>query len=255
MATYAVGDVQGCFATLERLLARVGFDPGADRLWLVGDLVNRGPRSLEVLRFARGLGDRAAVVLGNHDVHLLARAAGLARRKRFDTLDDVLAAPDRDELLGWLRARPLLHREAGHVMVHAGLLPGWTIDDAAARAREVEALLAAGDLAPLLDRPRATPAAVTLAAMTRLRVCTTDGEMEPKFKGPPEEAPAGTRPWFAVPGRKSAGTPIVFGHWATLGLRVRPGDFYALDSGCVWGGALTALRLDDGALFQEPAAD
>jgi bis(5'-nucleosyl)-tetraphosphatase (symmetrical) len=251
MATYAIGDVQGCAATLERLLARCGFSPARDRLWLVGDLVNRGPGSLAVLRRVRDLGERAVAVLGNHDLHLLARAAGVAAARPGDTLDEVLGAPDRDELLAWLRARPLLHREGSWVLVHAGLLPAWTVDEAAAAARAAEALLRGPRAADVLARVKRHPA---LLALTRLRTCTADGTPSLSFKDHPRDAPPGFQPWFEVPGRRSESATIVFGHWAALGLHIAPG-LYGLDTGCCWGHHLTALRLDDRTLLQEPVQD
>lgn len=267
MAMYAIGDVHGCFVTLRALLARCGFSPRQDRLWMVGDLVNRGPRSLEVLRWAAAMGDRLVVVLGNHDLYLLARAAGLAERKRRDTLDAVLEAADGDELVSWLRARPLLHREDGRVLVHAGLFPQWSIEAAERLARETEERLRgrSGDrllltsLAKRDDRWReglsaGVRARAVLAGMARLRALTPDGRMCADFSGPPAELPPGCLPWFDFPGRRSAGALVIFGHWAALGLRLAPG-VAALDSGCVWGQALTALRLDDGAVFQEPNRD
>jgi bis(5'-nucleosyl)-tetraphosphatase (symmetrical) len=267
MATYAIGDVHGCFVTLRALLARCGFSPRQDRLWMVGDLVNRGPRSLEVLRWAAAMGDRLVVVLGNHDLYLLARAAGLAERKRRDTLDAVLEAADGDELVSWLRARPLLHREGDRVLVHAGLFPQWSAEAAERLARETEERLRGrnGDrlllssLAKRDDRWReglstGARARVVLAGMARLRALTPGGTMCADFSGPPAELPAGCLPWFGFPGRRSAGALVIFGHWAALGLRLAPG-VAALDTGCVWGQALTALRLDDGAVFQESNRD
>jgi bis(5'-nucleosyl)-tetraphosphatase (symmetrical) len=270
MATYAIGDVHGCFLTLQRLLRRIEFDPGRDRLWLVGDLVNRGPRSLEVLRWARGLEDRLTTVLGNHDLHLLARAEGLAAPKRRDSLDAVLTAPDRDELLSWLRSRPLLHREGDLVLVHAGLFPAWPVDQAENLAREVERrlqgqgrgarrLLASigAKTAERWREHRLSPfrrARAALAGFVKLRTLGPDGRMCAEFSGPPGEAPPGCLPWFAVPGRESGGALVVFGHWAAMGLRLEPG-IAALDTGCAWGRQLTALRLDDSQPFTEPAAD
>jgi bis(5'-nucleosyl)-tetraphosphatase (symmetrical) len=273
MATYVIGDVHGCFETLRNLLARIPFRPDEDRLWLVGDLVNRGPDSLGVLRWAREiserLGERFVAVLGNHEVHLLARAAGVAEPRPQDTLDELLAAPDRDRLVSWVRRLPLLHRDGDTLLFHGGLLPSWTADQAEALAREVEAVLRRPDGDRLLacyasrdgdfddDCHGGEPGAragCALAVLTLLRVVRPDGRPRCGFTGRPEEAPAGDRPWFEVPGRKSAGLRVVFGHWATLGLHVAP-PVHALDSGCVWGGALTALRLEDGALFQAPRRD
>lgn len=264
MATYALGDVHGCFDTLQALLARIRFDRERDRLWLVGDLVNRGPDSLAVLRWAHGLGDRATVVLGNHDLHLLARAWGLAAAKPRDTLDEVLAAPDAGELLAWLRGRPLLARQGETVMVHAGLLPQWSLAEAEALARETSAALRGEGGRPLLaslrdgdgwpawsdDLAAGERRRLALAVFTRLRTLTADGRLDDDFGGPPQEAPDGHRPWFEIPGRKNAGARVLFGHWAALGFHLAPG-LAGLDSSCAWGGHLTALRLDDGAVFQE----
>jgi bis(5'-nucleosyl)-tetraphosphatase (symmetrical) len=267
MATYAIGDVHGCYETLRALLGRSGFSPSRDRLWMVGDLVNRGPRSLEVLRWAADLGDRLVVVLGNHDLYLLARAAGFAERKRRDTLDPVLAADDGPELVAWLRRRPLLHREGDRVLVHAGLFPEWSVERAEQLARETEERLRGGSGGRLLrssvakrpDRWReglgpGARARLALAGLARLRALTPDGKMCADFSGPLAELPAGCLPWFEMPGRRSAGALVIFGHWAALGLRLAPG-IAALDTGCVWGQYLTALRLDDGALFQERNRD
>ncbi len=262
MAVYAVGDLQGCLDPLRRLLDRLGFDPARDRLWLTGDLVNRGPSSLETLRFVRGLGEAAVCVLGNHDLHLLAVAAGAAPGRPEDTLDAVLEAPDREALLAWLRARALLHHDAalGWTLVHAGLPPQWDLAEAAERAREAEAALRGPGWRALLaamygDEPaRWDPALAGHArlrfivnALTRLRYCTADGALALRHKGPPGSQPEGCLPWYAVPGRRSAGTRIVFGHWSTLGaLAGGTGrdDVVCLDGGCVWGGRLLALRLD-----------
>jgi len=273
MATYVIGDVHGCSETLEELLARIPFRAGEDRLWLVGDLVNRGPDSLGVLRWARAAAaemvERFVAVLGNHEVHLLARAAGVAEPRPQDTLDELLAAPDREALVAWVRGLPLLHRDGDTLLVHGGLLPSWTPDQAEALAREVEALLRSADGDRLLacyaardgrfdDHCRggdpAARAGCALAVLTLLRVVRPDGRPRCDFTGRPEEAPPGDLPWFAVPGRRSEGARVVFGHWATLGLHVEP-PVHGVDSGCVWGGALTALRLDDGALFQAPRRD
>lgn len=266
MATYAIGDIQGCFEALQKLLERIDFDPGRDRLWFVGDLVNRGPDSLATLRFVRALGDETVTVLGNHDLHLLTVAAGFARLHRGDTLDDVLEAPDRAELLDWLRTRRLMHVESGWAMVHAGLLPQWSIGRALELAREVEHALAAADHGELLrhlygNQPEAWDERLTghdrvrviVNAMTRLRLCTADGRMEFRHKSAPRELPPGYFPWYAVPGRASAGHPIVFGHWSTLGLHASA-DVVAIDSGCLWGNALSALRLEDRRVFQVSCA-
>lgn len=263
VATYAIGDVQGCCDALLRLLDALNFDPAADRLWLAGDLINRGPQSAATLRLVRSLGDRAMTVLGNHDLHLLAVASG-GKRGRRDTLDDLLQAPDRDELLDWLRHRPLMHtsNDGRWHMVHAGLPPQWTVDAAAACAREVEAVLQGANANELLrrmygDQPdRWDPALphwprlrFIINCFTRLRYCTADGQIAAEPKGAPGSQPTGLLPWFAVPGRRSAGSRIVFGHWSTLGQIHWPeAQVWGLDTGCVWGGRLSALRLDDEAV-------
>jgi bis(5'-nucleosyl)-tetraphosphatase (symmetrical) len=267
MATYAIGDVHGCYATFRRLLARIQLDRGHDRLWLVGDLVNRGPSSLAMLRWAVDNEDRIVVVLGNHDLHLLARAEGVAEPRRRDTLEEVLASSDRDDLLAWLAARPLFHRDSDAVLVHAGLFPEWSLGKAEALAAEASQRLQgdkAGKLLAAYGEKRAERwsdglegterARTVLAGLTRIRTVTSGGKLCAEFSGPPEEAPEGCVPWFEVPGRKSAGSTILFGHWAALDVRIGNG-IAALDSGCAWGKSLTALRLDDGRLFQEPALE
>ena len=258
MATWAIGDIQGCFEELQTLLSRVAFAPDRDRLWLVGDLVNRGPQSLEVLRFVHGLADAAVTVLGNHDLHLLAVAAGHGRLKRGDTLQAVLKAPDRGVLLDWLRTRPLFHFDAdlGFAMVHAALAPGWSIADASARGAEVEIALRQdphgyfqhmyGDTPHRWDDALhgAQRLRVITDYLTRVRFCRPDGTYDMRAKGPPGSQPEGFMPWYELPARASAGTPIVFGHWSAAGLIDRD-DIYALDTGCVWGRQLSALCLED----------
>lgn len=255
MATWVIGDIHGCWLTLRRLLDAVSFDPARDRLWCVGDLVNRGPRSLEVLRFFRDLGDRTVVVLGNHDVHLLARAAGARGAARRDTLDEVLAAPDRDELLDWLARRPLVHREAGWLMAHAGLLPQWSDDEVAALAGELEERLGAGDwrdtLAAIHRIPRLR---AILDVLTRLRTCTAAGAPCFDYTGPPAGAPRGCRPWFELREPLLASRIVLFGHWAALGFH-RSHYAIGLDTACVWGGTLSAYRLEEGELRQLPMSD
>jgi len=258
LATYAIGDVQGCYDELLALLARVGFERAHDRLWFVGDLVNRGPKSLQVLRFVRELGERAVVVLGNHDLHLLALAYGSKRKfKDGDTLEEVLEAPDRDQLLEWLLGRPLavFDEPRGDLLVHAGLVPEWTPRVAAKLAREVEAVLREdgrtlfdamygnkpekwSDSLRGMDRLR-----FVINAFTRMRFCRRDGTVDLKMKGKPGEQPADFLPWFDVPERQSRDVRVICGHWSTLGFRRRR-DLLALDTGCVWGGALTAVNLD-----------
>jgi len=262
MATLVIGDVQGCYDQLMRLLERAGYDERRDVLWFVGDLVNRGPKSLETLRFVKQLGNRAVTTLGNHDLNLLAVAAGLRKPHRGDTDGDIRAAPDREELLDWLRRRKLMHVEEGRAMVHAGLLPEWTIEQARALAGEVEAVLAGPDYRGLLrDMYGNTPTRwrddlagterlrVIVNAMTRMRLVSPDGEMDFSHKLGLASAPAGFLPWYDAPRRASRGTPVLFGHWAALGLVMRE-DAVCLDTGCVWGRALSALRLEDRKLFQ-----
>lgn len=276
MAVFAVGDLQGCLDPLQRLLERLDFDPARDRLWLVGDLVNRGPQSLEALRFVRDLGDAAVTVLGNHDLHLLAVALGGQKSKGKDTLAPILAAPDRDELIDWLRRQPLTHHdpELKAVLAHAGIPPDWDIATASACAREVEAVLAGDGVRDFLlemygDHPdRWDPKLqglerlrYTVNALTRMRYLTAAGRLEFKYKCVPEQAPQGLMPWYAAP-RSPLGATVVFGHWSTLG-RIRLPGAIALDTGCLWGGTLTAVRLDDASLpltceectgYQKPGA-
>lgn len=262
MATYAVGDIQGCYNELQRLLDQVAFDPAQDRLWLVGDLVNRGPGSLEVLRLVKSLGESAITVLGNHDLHLLAVAAGVAELHRSDTLDSVLQAPDCEELLHWLRHQRLAHAEGDYVLVHAGLLPQWSVAQAASLAREVEQALQGGDYVTFLSRmygnsPQGWSDDLTgykrlrviVNAFTRTRILTPQGEMEFKFKGELPNIPAGYLPWYDVPRRASREATVIFGHWSALGLLLRK-EVIALDTGCLWGGPMTAIRLEDRHLFQ-----
>lgn len=277
MATYAIGDVHGCTESLHALLDRLPIDPARDRLWLVGDLVNRGPDSLGALRWARAtaqrMGERFVAVLGNHDVHLLSRAAGVAAARAKDSLDDVLAPSggvdrrERDALVAWLRQRPLLHREDGLLLVHGGLLPGWSPEVAEELARDTEAVLRGPDgdrlLADYAERngrfdhecridDALGRASCGLAVFTLLRTIRADGIPRCGYAGPPEDAPSGDRAWFEAwrEGRSATGLPtVVFGHWASLGLLREPGLF-GLDTGCVWGDRLTAARLDDGELFE-----
>lgn len=264
MATYAIGDIQGCYAPLTRLLARIHFDPKRDRLWLVGDLVNRGPQSLEVLRWARDLGDRARCVLGNHDVHLIARWEGVSSAKRRDTLDEVLEAKDAGELVDWLAARPLVVRDGDAMMVHAGVPPEWTAAQAEQLGREACAALQRDRRRTLREifagRPRRWSAALsdserlqyTFGALTRMRIVERDGgALRMDFNGALGDMPKGCVAWFDYPQRRSAGTTVICGHWAALGLHVGPG-VVALDSGCVWGKALSAYRFEDQQIFQEP---
>ena len=261
MSLYVIGDVQGCHNELRRLLELVRFDPAADRLWFTGDLVNRGPESLAALRFVRSLGDRAITVLGNHDLHLLAVAAGTARLRAGDTgLQAILDAPDRDELLEWLRRQPLLHHDAGLrlTLIHAGLPPEWDLVLARECAGELEAVLRGPRYIEFLqhmygDQPRRWEADLEgwprlrfiVNCFTRLRFCAPDGRLALEHKGAPGAQPDAVLPWFALPQRKSRGERILFGHWSTLGqLAWEREQVWGLDTGCVWGGTLTALQID-----------
>ena len=262
MATYAIGDLQGCFDSLQRLLGEIGFREAEDRLWFVGDLVNRGPQSLEILRFVKSLGERAVSVLGNHDLHLLMVAEGRLKPHRKDTLGAILDAPDRDELLTWLRGLPLMHTEGEYAMVHAGLLPSWSIGKALDLARETKHALQGSDWRGLMaqmygNQPDHWDDALTgyerlrviINAMTRLRICTPEGRMQFSYKGGIEHVPRGYVPWFVVPGRRSTNATVICGHWSALGLR-KEKNLLALDSGCLWGRCLSAVRLEDRRIYQ-----
>ena len=267
MSVYAIGDIQGCHHEFCHLLELIGFSARSDRLWLVGDLVNRGPGSLAVLREVKALGPAATIVLGNHDFHLLTVAAGHARAHKRDTIAPILDAPDRDELLAWVRSWPLVVVEGDRLLVHAGLLPQWTPEVALALSGEVHAALCASDHDAFLrtlygdtpvtwrddlegyDRLRAI-----VNACTRMRFCTADGTMEFGEKRGPEHAPEGFRPWFAHDSRASARVTIVCGHWSTRELTLAP-NLLMLDSGCLWGGTLTAVRLDDRRVYQVPGRE
>lgn len=260
MTLYAIGDVQGCYDSLCRLLEKIRFDPATDRVWFTGDLVNRGPCSLKVLRLVADLGNRAVTVLGNHDLHLLAVASGARAAGRRDTIGDILTALDRADLLGWLTNRPLLHRddETGFMLVHAGLLPQWNVAQALDCAREVEAVVRGpsatdffrdmyGDEPSLwrddlkgIERLR-----LIVNAFTRLRFCDPDGRANYDHNGAPGSQPSPLLPWFEVPGRRSKGERIVFGHWSLLGL-FTDGSVLSIDTGCCWGRRLTAVRLAGG---------
>jgi bis(5'-nucleosyl)-tetraphosphatase (symmetrical) len=260
MASYLIGDIQGCDDALARLLAQVGFSASRDTAFLLGDLVNRGPSSAEVLRRCMAMGDSARCVLGNHDLSLLATAAGLRAPRANDTLGDLLASPDRDALLDWLRHQRMAMHEHGVLMVHAGVLPQWDVAQVLSLAAEVEAVLRGPGLQDFLPRMYGNEPArweetlcgadrlrVIVNALTRLRFCTPAGAMDLRTSGGLEACPPGHLPWFDVPGRRTEGTTVAFGHWSTLGLLDRPGVL-GLDTGCVWGGCLSAVRLSpDGA--------
>jgi bis(5'-nucleosyl)-tetraphosphatase (symmetrical) len=260
MALYMIGDVQGCNAALQRLLDQISFSPSRDSLILLGDLVNRGPDSAGVLRRLMNLGSAAKCLLGNHDLHLLAVAHGARKPHRHDTLDDILQAPDRAALLDWLRQQHMALRQTTHgedlLMVHAGVLPAWTATKTIALAGEVEAVLRGDHLGEFLHQMYGNEPArwsesltgvarlrVIINALTRLRFCTPDGEMEFATKEGAAAAPAGCMPWFDVPARQTAGVTVAFGHWSTLGWQGHRSDVLSLDTGCVWGGCLSALRL------------
>lgn len=262
MATYAIGDIQGCYQPLQQLLELIQFNPRQDTLWLAGDLVNRGPGSLEVLRWAYQHRDSLRVVLGNHDLHLLAVDAGHGKHSDEDTLKPILNAPDKTTLLDWLRQQKLVHREHGWLMVHAGLLPQWSADDAERLSREVEKRLQRDDYRDFLahmygNKPQRWDESLhgkdrlrlIVNAMTRMRLVTRDGDIDLKFKGELENSPPELLAWFDAADRRSADTPIVCGHWSALGLKLSE-NLCALDSGCLWGGDLTALRLEDRQIVQ-----
>jgi bis(5'-nucleosyl)-tetraphosphatase (symmetrical) len=259
MAVYAIGDIQGCYDPFRRLLDKLEFDPGKDRLWLTGDLVNRGPKSLKTLRFVRELGDAALTVLGNHDLHLMAVANGFGDPgERKGSLAKILRADDCEELIDWLRMRPLAHfsETLNTLMVHAGLHPRWTVKKALARAAEVETMLRGSEYRELLPKlygnsPSRWSGKLTgtkrlrfiVNCLTRIRMIDGDGRLDYDHKGPPANAEKGLVPWFDAPDARWRGTRIVFGHWSALGLVVKP-DVIGVDTGCVWKRELTAVRLN-----------
>lgn len=262
MTIYAIGDVQGCFTALEKLLAHIQFDTHKDKLWFTGDLVNRGPQSLAVLRFVKALGAAQVTILGNHDLSLLALAYGVRSAHHDDTLDEILNASDRDELITWLRHRPLLHKEKGYVLVHAGLAPAWELDEACALAQEVEIALRSphpdiflqnmfGNQPDRWDTQLSGMARLRCITnyLTRMRFCHEDGRLDLDYKGGMADKPSDLIPWFNVKHRKNAKEKIIFGHWAALNGKTDIPHVYALDTGCVWGNCLTAMRLDDAKRF------
>jgi bis(5'-nucleosyl)-tetraphosphatase (symmetrical) len=267
MATYLVGDIQGCYDPLRRLLDSAAFDPAKDRLTAVGDLVNRGPQSLEVVRFLRSLGAAFTSVLGNHDLHLLALAEGTRKPRKKDTLTELLAAPDLGEIVEWFRHLPLAMLAHGFLVVHAGVPPDWTLEQTLARAREVEHSLtgpgcrdflehAFGDDPPAFEESLrgVTRLRAIANALTRLRFCTPQGKLDFAAKGTAASGPKDMLPWFAHPKRALASTPIAFGHWAMLLGKVNVPNVYALDTACVWGYELTMLRVEDGVKLSCPNA-
>lgn len=264
MATYAIGDIQGCLEPLQCLLEEIDFNPAHDKLWLAGDLINRGPDTLETLRFLYRLRDSITIVLGNHDLHFIAVYYGLRKRGKNDTLDDLLRAPDCADLVYWLRQQKLVHQDPllNFAMVHAGIPPQWSLSEALVHAREVENVLQTdkietflagmyGNLPSRWDNNLAGVDRLRLIAnyFTRMRFCSAEGELELQTKESAEAAPVGFAPWFSFSERKTVNERIVFGHWAALEGRTDVENVYALDTGCVWGGALTALRLEDERWF------
>lgn len=263
MSIYVVGDIQGCLQPLRCLLKAVAFDPAVDVLWSVGDLVNRGPKSLQTLRFLYEMRDSLVVVLGNHDLHLLAVAAGVRKASRSDTLDKILAAPDREALLHWLVQQPLLYHEHNHTLVHAGIPPQWTIQQASDYAREVEAVLRSPDCVTFLNAMYGNEPAIwseELTGMTRLRVitnyltrmrfCSPTGRLDLHSKGSsPEPGPENAEavaPWFSHSQRKTANDTILFGHWATIAGYTDNPRAIALDTGCIWDGSMSLYQLETG---------
>ncbi|PWF24226.1 symmetrical bis(5'-nucleosyl)-tetraphosphatase [Corticimicrobacter populi] len=262
---WMIGDIQGCGTPLDALLKHPEVDQPGSRFWFAGDLVNRGPQSLASLRRIKALGDRAISILGNHDLHLLAVSAGIRAPSKNDTIQEILDAPDAQELIDWLRNRPLAHFEAGHLMIHAGVLHKWTAQKTLALAAEVESVLRGKNWQKGLqkmygnepvqwrdDLTGSKRIRIIINALTRMRMCTIKGEIDLNSKASPRGQRNGTLvPWFDVPGRATRDVTVVFGHWSTLGLMVRP-DAICLDTGCVWGGQLTAMRLQDRRIIQIP---
>lgn len=264
MATYAIGDIQGCLEPLQCLLKKIAFDPAKDKLWLAGDLINRGPDTLATLRYLYRLRDSITIVLGNHDLHFIAVYYGLRKSGKNDTLGELLIAPDRSDLVYWLRHQKLVHHDAslGYAMVHAGIPPQWTLQDALIRSREVETVLQSKNPESFLSGMYGnTPAIwsdqltgvdrlrVITNYFTRMRFCNAQGELELQTKESADAAPSGFAPWFSFLQRKTRAEKIIFGHWAALEGKVNYPNVFALDTGCVWGGTLTAMRLEDGVRF------
>lgn len=264
MATYAIGDIQGCLKPLQCLLQKIQFNPATDKLWLAGDLINRGPASLETLRFLYALRSSLEIVLGNHDLHFVAVYRGLRKPGTSDTLNPLLNAPDAPQLVNWLLQQKLLHVDPnlGYAMVHAGIPPQWSLAQAQRRAREVEVVLQGPQLDEFLGAMYGNEPSKWKKSLdgierlrlitnyfTRMRFCTPEGELELKTKESAGAAPAGFYPWFAIPERKTRADKIIFGHWAALEGQARTAGVFALDTGCVWGGKLTAMRLEDQTYF------
>lgn len=267
MATYLIGDVQGCYDPLRKLLSKIDFNVEKDTLWFTGDLVNRGPKSLETLRFVKNLEDRAITVLGNHDLHLLSASVNRACLGNKDTLDDVLTADDSAALLKWLRHRPLLHITNEYCLVHAGIYPQWAISEAKRLASEIESVLRSNDYATFFehmygDTPKSWSDSISgwerlrfiTNCFTRMRFLNSEGGFEFRQKGPPGSQTVGYIPWFEFPQRKHASHTILFGHWSSLGLHKQPGVIGA-DTGCIWDGKLTAICLDQNTNFESVDVD
>jgi len=267
MSTFAIGDIHGCFRTLQKLLERLAFDPTQDRILLVGDLVNRGPSSLEVLRWAKQLGTRINLVLGNHDLRLLGYAAGITLPKKDSPLKSVLNAPDCNHLINWLRHQPLVYQEGTFVLVHAGLLPQWTVHEALRFSQEIQDVLQGPLASQLLEcltwkslppwksiPPELQRIVASTKILTQIRTMTRNGGMNFHYVGPLTQLPNSLIPWFSFPGRRKATSTILFGHWAALGLFQAPG-ILSLDTNCARGGELTAIRLEDGQLFHQKCQD
>jgi bis(5'-nucleosyl)-tetraphosphatase (symmetrical) len=264
MSTYAIGDIQGCFNSFQSLLKHIEFKPLSDQLWLVGDILNRGTGSLQMLRWAHEHKHAVKMVLGNHDLHTITVAEGFAKAHRGDTLQAILEAPDRESLLTWLRHQPLLHAEGDYLMVHAGLLPQWSTSQAKLLAAEVESALQSPNYRDFLIQMYGSQPTIWIDdlqgfdrlriitnAMTRMRICSIRGEMEFKFKGEVADIPPDWMPWFEAPNRKTSDVKILCGHWSALGLKIKE-NIFALDTGCLWGGQLTALQLENQQIFQVP---
>lgn len=267
MATYAIGDIQGCCDSLEALVSRLPFDPRRDRLWFVGDVVNRGPKSLKSLRRIISAGSRAVTVLGNHDLHLLAAASKVRPLHPTDTLSSILKSKDRSDLIDWIRFRPLAHGKGNTLLVHAGVLPQWGMAKTLSLAEEVSARLKSNHWQDFMHEMYGNAPAhwkdglkgadrlrLIINVLTRIRYLQSDGGMDFACKLGPAKAPRSLTPWFAIKGRKTKNTRIVFGHWSTLGLINRP-NLIALDTGCVWGGRLTAIRLEDQKIYQQESLE
>lgn len=258
MSTYAIGDIQGCFLTFQKLLKNLSFHPPEDKLWLVGDLVNRGPHSLEVLQWCFENQEDLHIVLGNHDLHLLCRIANISPEKPLDTLDPILHHPHREKWMEWLLKQAFVHHEKNHLLVHGGVLPAWSLSEIIHYNHRAQLKLRSPDWKNFLDELRhsKTPSdeIQAIRIFTQIRMCKTDGKPEFKFKGSPDKAPEALIPWFDFPERKTVNETVVFGHWAALGFQGKK-NILALDSGCVWGRELTAIRLEDRMVFQQKMID